>query len=56
MTALTVTKKTWLHILVAVLISLPVISVMHQPARADFIPASPDDSGQSDRPTAGSTR
>ena len=56
MTALRVTKKTWLHILVATLISLPMISVMQQAAWADFVPAPPDDSGQSDSHRAGSTR
>lgn len=56
MTTLRVTNKTWLHILVATLISLQMISVMNQSARADFIPAPPDDSGQSDSHRAGSTR
>ena len=56
MAALRVTKKTWLPILVATLVSLPMISMMQQSARADFVPAPPDDSGQSDSHRAGSTR
>ena len=45
-TTLRVTKKLWLYLVVAALASLPIISVMENPARADFIP--PSDSGNPD--------
>lgn len=47
-TALKVTQKLWLHILVAAFISLPIMSVMGQAAHAGYT-ANPDDSaGTSD--------
>ena len=53
---LTVTKKMWMHILVAALISLPIVSVLDQSARADFVPTPPDDSGQTNQGGRGNRR
>ncbi|MGD1949151.1 MAG: hypothetical protein ACFB14_05835 [Leptolyngbyaceae cyanobacterium] len=44
-TTLRVTKRLWLHIIVAALVSLPAISVLADAAQADYVP--PSDSGQS---------
>lgn len=46
-TTLKVTRKLWLHILVATFISLPIVSVVGQSANAAFTPTRSDDASQS---------
>lgn len=55
-TTLKVTQQLWLHILVALLVSLPIISVIGQSAKADFVPTPPDSGQPDDNRRAGSTR
>ena len=50
------TQQRWLHILVALAVSLPIVSVIGQSAKADFVPTPPDSGQPNDNRRAGSTR
>lgn len=54
-TTLTVTKRLWLHMVMAALISLPIISMMGSSAIAGFEPPPPDPNRTTGR-TGSSTR
>ena len=50
------TQRLWLHILVATLISLPIVSMIGQSAKADFVPVPPDSGQPDENRRTGSTR